>query len=372
MITKANYFKLGLFVIVASGILVVGVIVLSAGLLARDEVLVETYMDESVQGLDAGSPVMRRGVPVGRVEEITFVSRVYGATSEAARDSNLVMVVMSIDRSNLPSGTLSYLRSELREKVRGGLRTQLASQGITGLKYVEIEEVDPKQYPLPDIGWEPQHPYVPSVPSTLISFTKSVDRILAAVERVDFVGIAEELRDAVHTLSTAVDELKVGEMRGEVIALLKDMRKTSGLVAALVDQGEVADPDRQKPDLAGVVKSLDELVGSLGREIDELKVKELRKDVDSLVAELRETNQSLKALVDTSRKDFAREVSEVAAEVKKALRRVERVAAGQQADIEAILANLRQVSENLMRLSETAEKYPSQVFFGEAPPQKEK
>jgi len=372
VITKTNYFKLGLFVIVASGILVVGVIVLSAGLLARDVILVETYMDESVQGLDKGSPVMRRGVPVGRVEKITFVSREYGVKSQAARDSGLVMVIMSVDRSNLPSGTASHLQGELREKVRDGLRTQLASQGITGLKYIEIEEVDPKQHPPRPIGWAPKNPYIPSTPSTLISFTRSVNSILAAIEGVDFAGITDELHKAVETLGTAVEELKIGEVREELFALLKDLRKTNGLVAGLVDQGEVEEGEERKTDLVGVVKSLDELVKSVGREIDGAKVKELRQDVDSLVAELRETNQSLKTLVDTSRKDLAKEVPEVAAEVKKALRRVERVAAGQQADIEAILANLRQVSENLMRLSESAEKYPSQVFFGEAPPQKEK
>jgi phospholipid/cholesterol/gamma-HCH transport system substrate-binding protein len=72
-----SYFKIGLFVIAATVIGVIGVIVLGMGTIFQKQVLVETYIDESVQGLDIGSPVKFRGVQVGKVEQITLTNVQY-------------------------------------------------------------------------------------------------------------------------------------------------------------------------------------------------------------------------------------------------------------------------------------------------------
>ena len=72
-----SYFKIGLFVISATIIGVLGVVVLGVGTIFQKRTWVETYIDESVQGLDVGSPVKFRGVPVGKVEQITLTSVEY-------------------------------------------------------------------------------------------------------------------------------------------------------------------------------------------------------------------------------------------------------------------------------------------------------
>src|SRR5918995_3259770 len=69
---KLSYFKIGVFVISAIVIGVIGVVVLGAGAIFQTRSLIETYIDESVQGLDVGSPVKFRGVLVGNVEQITL------------------------------------------------------------------------------------------------------------------------------------------------------------------------------------------------------------------------------------------------------------------------------------------------------------
>ena len=55
MSQKANYFKLGLFVIgaIAAGILVL--VIIGSGRWFERKVIIETYFKESVQGLDIGS-----------------------------------------------------------------------------------------------------------------------------------------------------------------------------------------------------------------------------------------------------------------------------------------------------------------------------
>src|SRR6478736_4092766 len=87
---KFSYFKIGIFVISAVVIGVIGVVVLGVGTIFQKKSIVETYIDESVQGLDVGSPLKFRGVPVGRVEQISLTSAEYATKRE------YVVVRMSI------------------------------------------------------------------------------------------------------------------------------------------------------------------------------------------------------------------------------------------------------------------------------------
>ena len=45
----------------------------------RPRIYIETYVDASVQGVDVGSPVKFRGVPIGRVSAIKFTFNEYGS-----------------------------------------------------------------------------------------------------------------------------------------------------------------------------------------------------------------------------------------------------------------------------------------------------
>src|SRR5689334_24962763 len=87
---KFSYFKIGIFVISAVILGVLGVVVLGAGAIFQKKNIAETYIDESVQGLDVGSPVKFRGVPVGRVEDISLTSAAYRTRLE------YVLVRMSV------------------------------------------------------------------------------------------------------------------------------------------------------------------------------------------------------------------------------------------------------------------------------------
>ena len=58
----------------------------------------ETYIEESVQGLDIGSPMKFRGVLVGKVEEITLTSAVY---------DNMTLLCFCAHRHNLEPVSIS-------------------------------------------------------------------------------------------------------------------------------------------------------------------------------------------------------------------------------------------------------------------------
>ena len=74
MSAQANYFKLGLFVIGAMVALAsCSSLIIGIGTLVPVEASsIETYFNESVQGLDVGSKVKYRGVVVGEVTRIGF------------------------------------------------------------------------------------------------------------------------------------------------------------------------------------------------------------------------------------------------------------------------------------------------------------
>ena len=112
MSQKANYFKLGIFIIAAAAILVAIILALGAGNIFKQTVTIETYFDESVQGLDVGSPVMVRGVQIGRVKEIGLVSRYYdlGAVESSFDAQQKVLVLMELRDQLDETVDLQHLR----------------------------------------------------------------------------------------------------------------------------------------------------------------------------------------------------------------------------------------------------------------------
>src|SRR5438477_10217476 len=77
MSAQAHYFKIGLFMLSGITLVVLAVIILGAGALFKKKFMMETYFDESVQGLSVGAPLKYRGVTIGRVEHIGFVRNEY-------------------------------------------------------------------------------------------------------------------------------------------------------------------------------------------------------------------------------------------------------------------------------------------------------
>src|SRR5205807_5729109 len=70
--TATNHWKLGLFVLLAVGTMLGALFWLGARRFRRESFRAVSYFDESVQGLDVGSPVKFRGVTVGTVADITI------------------------------------------------------------------------------------------------------------------------------------------------------------------------------------------------------------------------------------------------------------------------------------------------------------
>jgi ABC-type transporter Mla subunit MlaD len=185
---KTNHWKLGLFVVAGISIAVLTVFWLGLRRLNRDSVPAVTYFDESVQGLDVGSPVKFRGVTLGNVHTITV-----------APDHRHVEVWMRIYTDELKRMGFAAERP-----VDPTLRPQLASAGITGVKFVQFDTFSPERYPVPELEFTPpERYYVPAVPSTLKSLEEIANEFVRRLPKLtDQLGdTLVEAKRALRTLS---------------------------------------------------------------------------------------------------------------------------------------------------------------------------
>jgi ABC-type transporter Mla subunit MlaD len=98
MATGTNHYKLGLFVLLGLALSLMFVLVLGASNWNEESVRYVSYFDESVQGLEVGSPVKFRGVPVGRVAAIGI------APDQRHVQVTSVLTVANLERLDLGGG----------------------------------------------------------------------------------------------------------------------------------------------------------------------------------------------------------------------------------------------------------------------------
>ncbi|NUP12861.1 MAG: MCE family protein [Polyangiaceae bacterium] len=222
MIKAANHFKLGLFVILA----IIATIATAAGLgaaqLKHETVAYYTYFNESVQGLEVGAPVKFRGVTIGIVSAI-----------EIGPDRRHVEVVadlfvQDIRRMGLTEGPHASDSSErVRFNVPAELRAQLGSQGITGVKYLNIDYFDPVQNPAESLPFQTPENYIPAATSL---FKNLEDTVVKALDQVP--EMSDAILNVVTKIDAMLDELQQQEVPhnfavaiGNANLALQDLRK---------------------------------------------------------------------------------------------------------------------------------------------------
>ncbi|MCD6395388.1 MAG: MCE family protein [Planctomycetes bacterium] len=312
MSTKANYFKIGVFIIAVFGILAVGIIILSAGTLTRDSLLLETYIDESVQGLSVGSSVYHRGVRIGTVKQITFLPMGYPdkmkyGSAAYEKYSRYVLVIMAVDRSNFPQDADDKVIWRIIDGwVARGLRLKTCYQGITGISYIEADyiDIDRDAGEELEIAWEPKNFYIPATPSLYKNLTESIDSILGTLNTIDFKGIAVSLAKTLNTMDQAVSDAQIPKIRSNLMGLVADLRTTNEFVVGMLDKSKSPD---------GV-------------------------NIPETIAQLDVT-----------------------------LRRLDKFVASQQSEVEGIMGNIRRTTANLRDFTEKLKKYPGLVIGGPPP-----
>jgi paraquat-inducible protein B len=346
MSAKANFFKIGLFVIGATGALIFLLVLLGAGKLFQSKIVMETYFNESVQGLDVGSKVKYRGVIVGEVKSIGFTYTRYEQDKPMSERLRYVMVEATILPRLIGGRTTSGLTTGIvKGEVDEGLRVRLAPQGITGTNYLEIDYVDPRQNPILQIDWTPDNLYIPSARSTVTQFVAGASEIVDRLRKLDLESVLANLNKLLITANSRVEAV----------------------------------------DAAKISKSTERVLGKLETKLDQLPMDKIGSDASALLAELRVSNQRLGAILDDPAwKKLPSDADAAAVQLKKLLEdpnfksalahlqatlaRLDRVTGGSEPDLRRTLENLRQITDNLRELTENAKQYPSQLILGAPPP----
>ena len=307
-----NNFKLGLFTICGSLILLAGILAFGARNYFEPTSLFESYFEGDVDGLAVGSAVELRGVRVGKIRRINFSWNEYQETTPSYI---VVQFEMRDDVTPLPPGEA---RSEmLQSAVKRGLRARLKSQGITGTSILSLEYLPPTENPPAQVPWTPKHTYIPAAPGQFGELLASIERTLRNVERLDFASINQLLQGDLKSVGQVLDrvgEVDFGGLSTNANSLLTELRGSNAKLKSFIE------------DTDDTVKRM--------------KLEKLTQDVDGLIGQLRETVAKLQPGLANINFDALNQTLENA-------RRTMR-------DMDDVLLELKQ--------------YPSGFLFGRPPP----
>lgn len=354
MSTRPHYFKIGLFVIAAVALTVTVVVIFGAGLLARNKMHFESYFAESITGLSVGAPLEFRGVRIGRVEHIGFVGNVYDLRQDKTADSHYasyVRVVSSVSREKLPEFAGEQVEVALRRMITRGLRVRVSSNILTGLAYLEANYVDPNRFPVDDVPWEPVYFRIPSAPSELTTIKDSIDSILGRMQEIDVEGLVRSMNELFGSLNKVISDANVPELSRETRALLAESRAK---VAAL--------------DMARINADIERLLASLERTVADANIPQLSSQTQSLIAELRVTNGHLKDLLAPPEGLTGRpNLPEMVGQASQTITQLNAVIASERPELQAIIAEFQQITERLNELILELQQQPSNLLFGKPP-----
>lgn len=317
MNVKISNFRLGVFVIVAVVLLIGLIVAVSGGNLLRSKVKIETYFDESVQGLDIGSKVRYRGVAIGSVTRIGFTYSKYEQDKPAAERKQYVLVEMAVYTDQL--GDVGGSGAFVNQLVRDGLRIRMAPIGITGIVYLELDFNRSNE--LLPISWVPQNIYIPSVHSTVQNFVEAAERLIARIEPLDLEGSARNLDHLLDTLNRKAEALDTAKLSKDLSASLTELQRT--------------------------LHGIDRIAANEDW-------KRLPTDVDAMVRRLRDIADSP-------------ELKRTLAALDRSTQRVDRALEGREEDISELISNLRAASANLKTLSENLRHSPASALLAQPP-----
>ena len=286
MSAEARYFRVGLFVLIGIVLIAAGTVILGGQDLFTEPIHFETVFDESVQGLEVGSPVKLRGVQLGTVSEILFAGDYYPleTTEQRLEYGERIVVRMSVLDPPAEGSSLEERRRRIELLIDRGLRLRLATSGVTGTSFIQADFVSPERHPPMEIPWTPECMYIPSAPSTLATITTAAERIFGRLEDLDVETLVQDLDALLVSMRKAVDDLDVPALQRDLSATLAEVR---GL-ARNVD-------GRVEPIATGVENTLDDAREALSIAAEDSPV---RYDLARTLEELAAAARSIRVLAD--------------------------------------------------------------------------
>jgi len=332
MKSSALYLRVGLLVLAGLLLAVLFVVFLLGQRSGGPMVMLETYSRESVQGLDVGASVRYRGVPIGRVMEISLASAEYRRPERVAYTEafQLVVIRFAVDPARIGEVPTA------QEAIAIGLRARISSQGITGVNYIELDFVNPDRFPMVSVPWTPRFPFVPAIPSTVAQVRGAAETLVERLTQIPIEQVASDIAALIGGLSRQAND-------GDLANALREVAQIAAHLRAMLDSGALE---------ALLAEAREAAAGARGV----TNAPELREAITSVAAaanELRRTTQRLPATIDG---------------MERTLRTARHTTSDIQSELVPILADLRATTASLRATAEALRASPSQSIFGAPPP----
>ena len=338
MATRGQKVKLGIFLLI-SVLLLVGVLGVLVGVNVfqeRDNYLVR--FEQSISGLDVGAPVKLRGVRVGIVEGIRV------------RPENVEQVEVRVslkDNTPIKTDTVAHVNM----------------LGITGLKYVELSGGTQGAERLPEGG------IIQAGESTFEAITGRANAISLKAEKV------------LNNLLAITDDENQGHIESIIAQTDETLKVTRGSMEQLGNAAETTDTfignnDQAFNDLLvqfdGTAAQLEKTLKSTDSAVKNVDTKLESMRLDETFAEFRETNQMLQTLVsDLKLNPLIDQITSALRTLRELLSQINKTVGGNERQIQAVIQNMRAITESLKEFSRLIESNPSRIIFSDEPEQRE-
>lgn len=229
--SNPNYFRLGVFVLAAIGVLIALILIFGSGQIFKKSFYIETYIKQSVTGLDTGAAVRFRGVKIGQVTLVGLSGDLYEKDIPFHDRRQYVVVRMQIFGDKVDE-------VQVNEFVKNNLRARVKSMGITGVNYVEFDFVasaaDTQSLPY---TWKPEYPVIPSLPNQADEIISGIQKLIGAFNDMNIDGTQKKL----DTLLGNLNVLMAGDGKTNegVIESVKQLNVIMARIAKVTDKDEL-------------------------------------------------------------------------------------------------------------------------------------
>ena len=230
--SNPNYFRLGVFVLAAIGVLIAVILIFGGGKIFQRSFMVETYLKQSVTGLDTGAAVRFRGVKIGQVTMIGLSGDMYERDLPFSERRQYVVVRMQIFGEKVNE-------EQIREYVQNNLRARVKSMGITGVNYVEFDFVSSASAsPQLPYSWKPEYPVIPSLPNQVDEIMSGIQKLIGAINEMNLDGAQKKLDKVFDNLNA----MMAGDGKGNegLIKSVQELNLILARVAKVTDKDELS------------------------------------------------------------------------------------------------------------------------------------
>jgi paraquat-inducible protein B len=325
MSIRANPTAIGLFVIGAAVLAVIGVATLASAAWFGKQTTFISYFGESVNGLEVGAPVKFQGVPVGQVTNLLI-------QIESRDKSFQVPVQYSIDLTRLTSQAGAFLQMDdpvvLRQQIADGLRAQLQMESmVTGQLYIELsyrtDAAPPELEPRPTA-----FPEIPTTPSMLAAFGTQAGSVVGEVMGILF------------RVNEMLEAVNMQELNRSVVA-------SAGAVERLADS----------PEVRGAIAGVPGMTVQFTRTMAEMQrlTERLGGTIDPLQLQMSGTNSEMVLTLQAMRQVFEESRGMLTSD------------SGLGYQMEGAMASLEGAAEALRALAISLERNPDMLLRGKRP-----